>query len=267
MRTPGASWGIDMAHDCHRWLSATVTSALASLVLLTTPAPAVPPPNDDCTAATPITTTPFTDTVDATDATTEPTDPTAPCSCGNHSVWYSLAPTQSVNVTVNLKVFGNVHIGIGESMTIDARGGAVIQMDSLRMEAARQTLFDVDPLVRWCDSGNDDAVAKLTVRSHDGDQVVINVGNVTLGTCAQPDMKDGVINVPGPGGPIHVGTQVGYAYSASPVLLAPERKVSIFGSAIDTPPIFSAIYARSLKTTGFVLIENQWGDDLPCHPY
>jgi hypothetical protein len=21
------------------------------------------------------------------------------------------------------------------------------------------------------------------------------------------------------------------------------------------------------KTTGFVLIEDQWGDNLPCHPY
>jgi len=76
-----------------------------------------------------------------------------------------------------------------------------------------------------------------------------------------------VINVTGRGGSIRVGTQVGYAYSGSPVLLAPDRKVSIVGSAVDLPPIFSAIYAKRLKTTGFVLIENQWGDNLPCHPY
>jgi hypothetical protein len=164
-------------------------------------------------------------------------------------------------------VFGNVHIGIGEKVTIDARGGAVIQMDSLRMEGGRQTLFDVDPVVRACDSGFDDALSRLQILSNEGDQVVINVPSLTLGSCAQPDMKDGVINVPGSGGSIRVGTQVGYGYSASPVLLAPGRKVSILGSAIDLPPTFSAIYAKSLKTTGFVLVENQWGDNLPCHPY
>ncbi len=164
-------------------------------------------------------------------------------------------------------VFGDVHIGIGERVTIDARGGAVINMDSLRMESARQTLFDVDPVVRWCDSGDERAVATLRVIANEGDPVVINVPDLTLGTCAQPDVMDAVINVSGPGRPIRVGTQVGYAWSGSPVLLAPERKVSVLGSAIDLPPIFAAMYVRSLKTTGFVLIEDQWTDNLPCHPY
>ena len=82
-----------------------------------------------------------------------------------------------------------------------------------------------------------------------------------------PDLKNAVINVPGPGRNISIGTQVNYAYSSSPVLLAPERKVKVHGSPSDVPPVFGAFYVKSLKTSGNVLVEDQWVDDLPCHPY
>jgi hypothetical protein len=101
--------------------------------------------------------------------------------------------------------------------------------------------------VKLCDSGSPDAVSTLKVLSNEGDQVLINV--------------------PGPGGSISIGTQVNYAYSSSPVLLAPERKVKVHGSPSDVPPVFGAFYVKSLKTSGNVLVEDQWVDDLPCHPY
>jgi hypothetical protein len=43
--------------------------------------------------------------------------------------------------------------------------------------------------------------------------------------------------------------------------------VKVHGSPSDVPPVFSAFYVKSLKTSGNVLIEDQWGNDLPCHPY
>ena len=64
-----------------------------------------------------------------------------------------------------------------------------------------------------------------------------------------------------------VGTQLGIGVGASPVLLAPERNVSIIGSSLDVPPVLAAVYARRVKTRGNVLIEDQYTDDLPCHPY
>ena len=171
----------------------------------------------------------------------------------------ALPPTQ---------VYGDVSIGIGEKFTIDARGGAVIQMSSLRMKGSSHFILeDTDPVVKVCDSGSPDAVATLEVLSNEGDQVLINVPTLALGTCAQPDLKNAVINVPGPGGSISIGTQVNYAYSSSPVLLAPERKVKMHGSPSDVPPVFGALYVKSLKTSGNVLVEDQWVDDLPCHPY
>jgi thrombospondin type 3 repeat protein len=76
-----------------------VLATLLPWLLLAAPARTAPPPNDDCTAATPIGSTPFTDTVDAREATSGSEDPGA-CGCSEHSVWYVLTPTQSLNVTV-----------------------------------------------------------------------------------------------------------------------------------------------------------------------
>ena len=42
-------------------------------------------------------------------------------------------------------------------------------------------------------------------------------------------------------------------------LLAPGRKVSVLGASDDFSATVAAVYARSLKMTGFV-----YGDDLPC---
>jgi len=92
----------------------------------------------------------------------------------------ALTPTQ---------VFGDVSIGLGEKMTIDARGGAVIRMDSLRMASSPQKIYDYDPVVRFCESGDESQIAHLEVLMNDGDQVVINVPTLALGSCAQPTWR------------------------------------------------------------------------------
>jgi hypothetical protein len=156
------------------------------------------PPNDECNAATPITTSSFSDPVDLASATTGPED-TSSCGCdpNGHSVWYSfVAPPVGVRVHFNEGTCG--------SMT---------------------------PVTCRLGSGG-----------FNGGRVVPRVRRALL-------------------------PQVNYAYSSSPVLLAPERKVKMHGSPSDVPPVFSALYVKSLKTSGNVLVEDRWVDDLPCHPY
>jgi hypothetical protein len=164
----------------------------------------------------------------------------------------ALPPTQ---------VYGNVVIKPGQSRQIDARGGAVIQMDSLVMKNGKLDRYDGTCF-------NDEATfASLEIDFDDGDQVVLNVGKLFLGNCAAIRIGDNVINVTGPGSTITIGPQVGYWFASSPVLLAPERTVKMTGSVTDIPPIFAAIYARDLKASGYFVIEDQYGDDKPCRPY
>src|SRR5262249_2965694 len=77
------------------------------------------PPNDDCTAATPITTSSFSDPVDLASATTGPEDPSG-CGCNpnGHSVWYwFVAPPVGVHVQFH------VYASTGFEPVIDAFEG------------------------------------------------------------------------------------------------------------------------------------------------
>lgn len=78
---------------------ATVALVAGALVLPAT-ASASPPANDDFANATAITSLPFSDSADNTSATTEPGEDLG---CGiEHTVWYSLTPSQSKAVTVDM---------------------------------------------------------------------------------------------------------------------------------------------------------------------
>jgi hypothetical protein len=159
-------------------------------------------------------------------------------------------------------VYGDVVIDNGQTFTIDARGGAVIKMDSLIMKGTRVTGNKLDG--RFCDE-DPSLTSTLDIVANSGDQVLLNVGRLVLGNCAAPNIHDYVVNVPGPGPTVRIGTQISDIFSDSPTVLAPQRKVVVTGSGQDLQPFLAAIYARDLRARGSVIFENQWThNDRPC---
>ena len=69
-----------------------IRSMLGLAVLFGGLALAAPPPNDDCTSATAVTTLPFIDDLNTADATQEPTDPSICAGGGGPTVWYQVTP-------------------------------------------------------------------------------------------------------------------------------------------------------------------------------
>lgn len=149
-------------------------------------------------------------------------------------------------------VFGKVVIKKAEVFTIDATGGAVINMESLTMSSAREIPYEGP--IKDCIYSMDEA-STLEIISDPGDQVVINVGRLRLGDCAHLYMRPALFNVPGPGTPVKIGNQVGqFSEYANPIILAPQRKVDILGSRLDFPPVLNGVWAQSLKASGYVFL-------------
>ena len=74
--------------------------------------PTNPPPNDSFTAATAVTSLPFSATVDITDATNEPGEPQF-CNFMPNTVWYSFTSTETIKVRADTQgstINGNVNI-------------------------------------------------------------------------------------------------------------------------------------------------------------
>ena len=80
----------------NRRIAATAAMVALVTVLVTPPAFAAPPDNDDFDAATSISALPFTDTVDTTEATTADDDPD--CFGNGYSVWYEFTPSEDLTV-------------------------------------------------------------------------------------------------------------------------------------------------------------------------
>ncbi|MGE0639393.1 MAG: hypothetical protein AB7G12_07305 [Thermoanaerobaculia bacterium] len=65
------------------------------------------PANDDCAAATPIASLPFSDTIDTTGATDEGGEPASSCTLSGASVWYSYTNANAVPQFVNVESCGS----------------------------------------------------------------------------------------------------------------------------------------------------------------
>ena len=78
-------------------LAASAAAVALVPALLAAPAQAAPPPNDDITGATRVTTTPATFTVDTTEATADPSDGRG---VGDHSVWFTVTPDQAMRLPI-----------------------------------------------------------------------------------------------------------------------------------------------------------------------
>jgi hypothetical protein len=137
----------------------------------------------------------------------------------------ALAPTQ---------VYGDIAIGIGEEVTIDATGGAVISIESLKMVGGKTEYFDGN--VPSCNTSFE-RTSHFTIVSNPEDQVLINVGKLRNGATVKFGERNRI-----------------------PLLLAPGRKVNSVGSADSFASLVGALHAKQLKMRGSV----QWAEPLPC---
>jgi len=169
-----------------------------------------------------------------------------------------VAASAQIAAMTPILTLGDVEIGRGEFVSIDATGGGVVSMDSLVMKGSREA--PVDGGIKDCYSSFDEAASLLLI-SGPTDQVVLNVGKLQIGNCARLLRQTSsfhtvllpmVFNVPGRGSPVKIGTQVGLADDANPLVLAPERKMTIVGSRLDYEPVVTGIYAERLKSIGYV---------------
>lgn len=150
--------------------------------------------------------------------------------------------------------FGAVRIRTDETLTIDVTGGAVIQMDSLQMDAVDGRSYGYQ---KSCEGiyGSGHSPAELDLLGNYGDVVVINVGRLALGGCTRFIFNDGLgtptvlINAPGKGQRIVLGPAAGT--DSSPALLAPDRSLWMTGSPdFDSTTQLARAWVKNVRTVG-----------------
>ena len=156
------------------------------------------------------------------------------------------------------QILGDVVVPLGETRTIDATGGAVIQIDSLVLQDA--------PLHRAYgypgDCYNVPAQAGLEFVSNPGDPVIVNVHELTVGNCAYITGGYGmetIINVPGRGPRVRIGVQADL--SSGPNVLAPQRSLTTGGGLTDTATYLDRLWVKSAVLSGYTAIND---DEVTC---
>jgi hypothetical protein len=163
----------------------------------------------------------------------------------------SLAASQALAALPPTQTFGRLDIKAFDYFEIDARGGGVINIESLRIEGAKLGHESGGyGSIKWCDSADD--YGELYVYTNPGDQVVLNVGELKVGNCAYIEYGDSpaLINVHGPGRKVQIGIQAG-SYGGWPIL-APERVVVVRGSGDDTSTYMDVLWARRVLFRGYI---------------
>jgi len=154
----------------------------------------------------------------------------------------ALPPTQ---------VMGAVRVGRGEVLTIDARGGAVIRMDSLKLEGAPGQCPGYRNI---CDCFQGSETSRIEFLRNAGDQLVLNVDKLAIGSCARfyidpsGDRVPTVVNLAGPGKRVTVGFEA-RAYDVN--ILAPERTLSVTGAGLDTETQVGTAWVKRARLQGF----------------
>jgi hypothetical protein len=129
-----------------RFVATAAVGAVVAL-LMTPPAFAATPDNDDFDAATLIPTLPFTDTEDTTDATMAADDPD--CFGNDHSVWYEFTPSEDLTVVATtsgsdydttLSAYTGTHGSLNQVDCNDDSGGL---QSRIRFEATAGTTYSL----------------------------------------------------------------------------------------------------------------------------
>jgi hypothetical protein len=153
-------------------------------------------------------------------------------------------------------VFGRIVARGGREVTVDARGAHVIRIDALVAE--NRPLEHEDPdFPPDCEGVRGNG---LFIRTDSRDDLVINVGELSIGACGAmaADSQHPLFNVTGPGKRVYIGPQ---AVLDNVMILAPERSVVVNGSHIDNETSFGPLWAKRLEMKGFAI---SYDSTTPC---
>lgn len=153
-----------------------------------------------------------------------------------------------------VQTFGRVHVEQDQELVIEAFGGGVINMDELKLAGVplRPSYgYRGTCAYNYYELGG---LATLRIDANPEDEVVINTRSLDIGACAEIDSSAGnvVINVPGSGRKVRVGTSALVAENGNVDILAPERVVSLRGARTEADTRMGSVWARRLVTLGFV---------------
>jgi hypothetical protein len=156
----------------------------------------------------------------------------------------ALPPTQ---------VLGTIRIALGTGYTIDARGGAVVQIGSLVLEGQRRRRV-AGPDLRTCDDGID---TTLDVLGDAGDTTVLTIAHLDVGNCGRirPQRVGSgewprlLLNVPGAGRQVRVGFEARMYDGVD--LLAPHRSLVVTGSSYDYGTLLNQIWVKRASFQGY----------------
>jgi hypothetical protein len=161
--------------------------------------------------------------------------------------------SQAFAAMTPVKTIDKIRVNRGEHYVLDATGGGVINIGKLTMEGVPvgpyngyrvgTCVYNIDTLGK----------AELTINSNPSDEVVLNIGYLELGPCADIYTDSPVlVNLPGPGRKIRIGLAAFNAGNFPPDILAPERTVAVTGGRTEEITPVSGVYARKLVTLGYV---------------
>lgn len=150
---------------------------------------------------------------------------------------------------------GDVVVKLGEARNLVVPGNAATTIRSLRLEGTPANVDKKDQ-IGPCIAGPS---STLYVTADPPGDIILNVGALSVGNCANLVAYDAVINLAGPGPRINVGMMS----EVDPDILAPDRNLTVNGSIVDYPTEISRTLVKNLYILGYV--EHQSGSVF-CDP-
>jgi hypothetical protein len=147
-------------------------------------------------------------------------------------------------------------IGRNEEVVLDARGGGVIRIGSLRMRGIRGQVREGYNNQCWYAYGYQsgyDSAPQLWIDADYDDEVILDVGDLSLGDCAILELHGTkfLINVAGTGPKVRIGVDVPASYYSLNVL-APQRMVKVEGEKyLEFGTQIGALWADRIVVRGY----------------
>lgn len=143
------------------------------------------------------------------------------------------------------QTLGTVLVKADQTYTIDARGGAVVQIDALTLTGRRRDSY----------GSCSEIGATLVVQGNPGDEIVLNVGRAAIDDCTEIDADQPfVLNVPGRGPRVRIGA-AGAMGGGAPAILAPDRTLFVQGTLDDTVTQIAPLWVKNATILGLTFVE------------
>jgi len=148
------------------------------------------------------------------------------------------------------QTLGTVAIKRGQEYSIVLPPNGIVQVDNISLQGSAHS-----PGSKFCEG---DGLEPAVLHVYGGPGIV-NVGRFGMGNCTYVDGGyDIIFNLPGKGPAVHVG-----AGTSGPVILAPDRVVTLGGTIDDLQSYLSRVWAKNVTTFGLSGI-TEGAADISC---